>query len=179
MTSNWVNMVIALAACLALVVVIIILAPQPKGDPTRTVDAAAQAQAAQGSAGFKPAAPEAPSGWHANEASLDQMGKPEQSTWYVSYVGPGQQWITLRQAKPEERGESAAEAEQTWVTSVVGKDAATLDTADVDGIRFQQYQKPDQKQALVGKVRGTTVVLMGTGDWKSFEDFAHRIIAQK
>lgn len=174
MQSNWVNMVIALAACMALVLVALMIAPQPQGDPTRTVDAAAEASAAAGQAGFDPAAPALPQGWSSNEAGLEQMGEPELKTWYASYVGPSQQWIALRQAQP---GADAA----AWATSIVGEDAAQTGTSKVAGpqgrtVVFDRYEKPDQKQALVGTVGDTTVILMGTAQWDSFEDLAARTL---
>ena len=40
LTSNWVNMIIALLICFGVVFVVFMLVPQPKGDPTRSVDVA-------------------------------------------------------------------------------------------------------------------------------------------
>ena len=167
--SNWVNMAIALLACMALVAVALMIAPQPKGNPTRTVDAAGVASAAAKDAGFTPLVPQLPDQWTSNAASLEKMGKPEKDTWYVSNIGPDQQWITLRQAKT---GSDEAE----WVKSIVDG-GAEVGTSSVKGVSFTQYQRPNQQQALVGQADGTTLVLMGTGSWSTFEDFASRTLS--
>ncbi|MCQ9368519.1 DUF4245 domain-containing protein [Brevibacterium sp. 91QC2O2] len=165
-TYNWVNMVIALAACMIVVLFAVMMAPKPDTASERTVDVG---QAAQQSSGlpFKLFVPELPSGWHANDAGVSQMGSPTLDTWYVSMLGPDDQWVSIRQAKGDER----------WVKSQA-ENMAPIGEDRIGGVTFTRYETPNQKQILTGTVAKSTLVFLGTADWTSFTDFAQQAVEQ-
>lgn len=167
MSSNWVNMVIALGVCLAVVLVALAFVPRPATELTREVDYVGMAESAQGSADFTLAVPALPEGWTSNEANLEPMGTPAEETWYVSWVGPEREWISLRQSQGGEN----------WVRSMVTDELAEVGTRDVSGQTFTAYENSRGEQALVGPVGDTTVVLKGTAAWETYDHFAAEIIA--
>ena len=107
---NWVNMAMALLACLVLVLAALALAPRPEGDITREVEYEAVAQNVQQEAGFDLAVPGMPDGWHANAASFGESGTPAVETWYVSWVDGDDGWASLRQTDAEETPDAWAES---------------------------------------------------------------------
>lgn len=169
MSSNWVNMAIALGACMAVVVLLFAFTPRVDAEYEREVDFAGMAESAQASAEFTLAVPELDEGWVSNEASFDPQGTPQVDTWYVSWIGPDRQWITLRQAAGEA-------ADDRWVASITGEDMLPIDTRDIAGTTFDVYQGGSGDRALAGSVSGTTVVLKGTASEESFESFAEKIV---
>ena len=161
---NWVNMVIALLACFALVAGALMLAPQPSGDITREVDHVAVAENAQGSAPFALAVPDLPEGWHANAASLRHEGTPSAETWYVSLVADdASNWMALRQV-------DAQDTPEAWAQTHL-EDLAPTGESEVGEVTFERYSGTDDSQiALLGEVEGTLLLMSGSGDWAALEE---------
>lgn len=167
MSSNWVNMAIALGVCLAAVLVAFAFVPEPANELEREVDYVGMAESAQTSSDFPLAVPELPEGWVSNEVNFEPMGTPAVDTWYVSWVGPEREWMSLRQSRGNEN----------WVRSMVTDELAEIGTRDVSGQTFTAYENSRGEQALVGPVGDTTVVLKGTAAWETYDHFAAEIIA--
>ena len=115
--SNWVNMIIAILACLAVAVGILFLAPQPEVDSERVVDYQGIAEQSQGNAEFDLIVPQIPRGWTSNEATLDRVGDSEFTSWYMSFIGPDDQWVSIEQAEASTRG-ALAHFDGTVLTGV-------------------------------------------------------------
>lgn len=173
MRANWVNMAIALGACMVVVLLALAFVPRPENEFDRVVDYAATAEAVQDGADFTLAVPTLPEGWVSNEASYDLYGTPELTTWYVSFVGPEQQWVSLRQVAGTSEGGTNA----NWVKNQLGDDALQVRTEDVAGTQFLVYESRSGDQAYVGDVDGSTVVLFGTAQWDSFTAIAQEVVA--
>lgn len=168
LSSNWVNMVIALGACLAVVLIGLAFVPEPKeGQFEREVDYETIAESVKTRAEFPVVVPKLPEGWVANEAMFKPMGAPAYDTWYLSSVGPQQGWMTLRQADGDER----------WVQSELD-DFVEVSTNDIDGVTFTSYDGSDGKQAMVGQLDGSTAVLIGRADPQTYEFFAKQAVEQ-
>ena len=119
--SNWVNMIIAILACLAVVAVVLLIAPQPEVDSQRVVDYQSIAEQSQDSADFDLIVPEIPSGWTSNEANLDRVGESDRTSWYMSFVGTEQQWVSIEKAKAtENRAENQVDDAIAAETETVG-----------------------------------------------------------
>ncbi len=166
MSSNWVNMVIALGVCLAVVLVAFAFVPRPEMELTREVDYVGMAESAQTSADFTLAVPALPEGWTSNEANLEPMGTPAVETWYVSWVGPEREWMSLRQSQGNDN----------WVRSMVTDELSESGTREIAGQTFTAYENSRGDQALVGEVDGTTVVLKGTAAWETYDRFVTEIV---
>ncbi|WP_236865953.1 DUF4245 domain-containing protein [Brevibacterium daeguense] len=164
--ANWVNMAIALGACLIVVLAALAFVPRPETELTREIDYVGVAQSAQQDAEFRLAVPELPEGWVSNEASFRPMGSPESETWYVSWVGPERGWVSLRQSQGDEN----------WVKSMLDEDMLQTGARDIAGESFATYEDSGARQALVGEVGETTLVLKGTAPWETFDQFASQIV---
>lgn len=163
---NWVNMVIALAACLVLVLAALALAPRPAGDITREVEYHTVAENVQPAAPFALTVPSLPEGWHANAASFDSEGRPAAETWYVSWVADNDEsWVSLRQTE-------AAEISDAWAESYLDDFAETGESSlgGSDFTRFEGVGSSDK--ALLGEADGTRLLLIGSGQWADLEMFA-------
>lgn len=161
-------MVIALAACMVVVVFAIMMAPKGDYVSERTVDVKEAAAQAKGGVDFKLYVPDLPKGWTANEAGNTKMGDPAQDTWYVSIHGPNDAWVTVRQAHADER----------WANSLED-DAVEVGTQAVSGTQFTRYETPKGKQLLVGSLGDSELALVGTATWDDFAAFAKQAVAQR
>ncbi|SDR73269.1 Protein of unknown function [Brevibacterium sandarakinum] len=165
--SNWVNMIIAILACLAVVAVVLLMAPQPEVDSKRVVDYQTIAEQSQDSADFDLVVPEIPSGWTSNEASLDRMGDSDYVSWYVSFVGTDRQWISIDQAK----------ATENWAENQVD-DAVAAETVTVGGSDFQIYRTEDAKEYWVTGKGDTFVVITAIATPETIDSFAQQVAEQ-
>ncbi|WP_051297940.1 DUF4245 domain-containing protein [Brevibacterium album] len=169
---NWVNMVIALLACGALVAVALMLAPRPEGDPTREVDYTQVAQSAQPMAAFPLAVPDIPEGWHANSATFGESGPAAVPTWYVSWVNEEQErWLSLRQV--------AADAPESWSAAHL-EEYATTGESELGGVQFTRYERTGGSgHALVGSAEGTNLLIMGSAPWEQVEAIAEEALTSQ
>ncbi|WP_227492732.1 DUF4245 domain-containing protein [Brevibacterium sp. CFH 10365] len=165
--SNWVNMVIAILACLAVAVGILFLAPQPEVDSERVVDYQGIAEQSQGNAEFDLIVPQIPRGWTSNEASLDRMGDSEYTSWYMSFIGPDDQWVSIEQA----------EASANWAKRKTDE-AAAAEKVTVGGADFQIYRTEEAKEYWVTHEGDMYVVMTATAAPDTINGFADQVAAQ-
>lgn len=163
---NWVNMVVALVACLVLVLAALALAPRPSGDITREIEYQTVAENAQPAAEFELSVPDMPEGWHSNSASFDHQGTPAVETWYVSLVSDDDKgWMSLRQT-------DANGTPDAWAESYLEDFAETGESelGETSFARFEGVETSDK--ALLGESDGTLLLLIGSGDWGQLEAWA-------
>lgn len=165
--SNWVNMIIAILACLAVVVVILFIAPQPNVDPDRVVDYQGIAEQSEGNADFDLIVPQIPSGWSSNEATLDRLHDSEYTSWYMSFIGPQDQWVSIEQAK----------ASENWAKKRV-EDSTAAESVTVGGLEYQIYRADDAKEHWVTNKGDVYVVITATAAPDTINSFADQIAAQ-
>ena len=165
--SNWVNMIIAILACLAVVVGILFIAPQPEVDSERVVDYQGIAEQSEGNADFDLIVPQIPRGWSANEASLDRFNDSEYVSWYMSFIGPEDQWVSIEQAK----------ASQNWAKKKT-EGAVAAETLTVGGLDFQVYRTDDAKEYWVTHSDDVYVVITATASPDTINSFADQVAAQ-
>ena len=165
--SNWVNMTVAIAACMALVAGVLLLAPQPEVSPERVVDYKAIAEASQANTDFDLIVPDVPSGWTSNEANLDPIKGSDSSSWYLSFLGPDDQWVSLEQAQTSAK----------WAEGKV-EGATAAETAQVGGQSFQIYRSDDAKEYWVTSKGDMFVVLKAIASPDTINSFADQVAAQ-
>ena len=165
--SNWVNMIIAILACLAVVVVVLLIAPQPEVDSQRVVDYQAIAEQSQDTADFDLIVPELPSGWTSNEASLDRVGDSDYTSWYMSFVGTERQWVSIDQAQ----------ATENWAENQVD-DGVAAEAVTVGGSDFQIYRTEDAKEYWVTGQGDTFVVITAIATPETIDSFAKQVAQQ-
>jgi hypothetical protein len=165
--SNWVNMVIAILACLAVVIGILFLAPQPEVDSERVVDYQGIAEQSQESADFKLIVPQIPRGWTSNEATFDRLSDSEYTSWYMSFIGTDDQWVSIEQAK----------ASENWAKKKT-EDAAAAEKVTVGGADFQIYRSDDAKEYWVTHKDDVFVVMTAIAAPDTISSFADQVAAQ-
>ena len=165
--SNWVNMIIAILACLAVAVGILFLAPQPEVDSERVVDYQGIAEQSQGNADFDLIVPQIPRGWTSNEASLDRVGDSEYTSWYMSFIGPEDQWVSIEQA----------EASENWAKRKTDE-AVAAEKVTVGGADFQIYRTEEAKEYWVTHKGDMYVVMSATAAPDTINSFADQVAAQ-
>lgn len=166
--SNWVNMVIAILACLGVVVVALLMAPQPEVDSERVVDYKAVAESAQANVDFPLIVPTIPKGWKSNEATFDRVSDSETLSWYVSFLGEQQQWVSIEQARASEH----------WVTMRLGDDAVSAETVDVSGVTFQIYRADATREYWVASKGDVYVIIKATATPETIDYFARQVAEQ-
>lgn len=165
--SNWVNMTVAIAACMALVAGVLLLAPQPEVTAERVVDYRAIAEQSQTNADFELIVPEIATGWTSNEASLARADGSGISTWYLSFLGPDDQWVSIEQAQATEK----------WVQGRV-QDATAAETAQVGGLTYQIYRTQDANVYWVTSQGDMYVVVEAIARPETINGFADQVAAQ-
>jgi hypothetical protein len=165
--SNWVNMVIAILACLAVAVGILFLAPQPEVDSDRVVDYQGIAEQSEGNADFDLIVPQIPRGWSSNEATLDRLNDSEYLSWYMSFIGPDDQWVSIEQAK----------ASENWAKKHTDE-AVAGEKMTVGGADFQIYRTDDAKEYWVTHKDDVYVVMTATAAPDTINSFADQVAAQ-
>lgn len=165
-TSTWVNMVIALAACALVVVLIVAIVPRTTTEFERDIDVAEVASQVEGSAEFDLAQPNMGEGWSANEASYSDSGDPAVPTWYISMIGPNDQWVTFRQARTDS---------EAWVQSHLD-DAQEDSAVTLGGREWEAYQSVGgtPMRFLVTEVDGVTYMVAGQAAGGTLETAAER-----
>lgn len=166
--SNWVNMVIAILACLGVVVIALLMAPQPEVDSERVVDYRAVAESAQANADFPLLVPTIPKGWKSNEATYDRVGDSQTLSWYVSFLGEQQQWVSIEQAR----------ASENWVRMRIGDDAVSAETAEESGVEFQIFRSDATKEYWVASRGDVFVIIKATATPETIEYFARQVADQ-
>lgn len=165
--SNWVNMIIAILACMAVVVVLLLIAPQPEVDSERVVDYQEIAEQSQENADFDLIVPQIPGGWNSNEASLERLNDSEYTSWYMSFVGTERQWVSIEQA----------EATEQWAERHTGE-AVAAETVDVDGAEFQIYRTNEAKEYWVTGKGDMYVVITAIATPETIDSFAQQVAEQ-
>ncbi|WP_309136025.1 DUF4245 domain-containing protein [Brevibacterium oceani] len=165
--SNWVNMVIAILACLAVAVGILFIAPQPEVDSERVVDYQGIAEQSEGNADFDLIVPQIPQGWSANEATLDRLNDSEFLSWYMSFIGTDDQWVSIEQSK----------ASANWAKNKTD-DAVAAEKVTVGGADFQIYRTDEAKEYWVTHKGDVYVVMTATAAPDTINSFADQVAAQ-
>jgi len=170
-----INLVLSLAASLAVVLVLVAVVVRPDHSDRAAVDyrqVAAQADIA----GVVIAAPRLPATWSSNRA--DYQAKPADgvAVWTVGFITPDTQFIGLHQG---------IDANRTWVANQLDEHRAT-GTRTIAGQRWTVYDRREEgsaagnlEYALVADFDTSTVVLAGTADAASFRTLATRVTEQQ
>ncbi|MFZ7088369.1 DUF4245 domain-containing protein [Curtobacterium sp. RRHDQ10] len=169
------NLVLSLAASLAIVLFLVAVVVRPDQSTRAAVDyrqVAAQAQVP----GVTIAAPELPSGFTSNRADYQDAPSDGVPVWTVGFITPDEQYIGLHQG---------IGANKTWVSNVLQEHAAT-GSRTIDGTKWTVVDRRSEGSdagnlaySLVGTFGKSTIVLAGTADDRSFRTLATGVAAQQ
>lgn len=166
------NLVVALAASLAIVVFLVVVVVRPAPAPTGGVDYATVATQAQSETPEPLLSPVLPTGWSANDARFQTT--EQVPTWYIGFLTPDEQYIGLDQG---------IGANPTWQAALLDN-AKQTGTVTIDGIDWVVYDQrgssdPGNFAYSLATTRGqSTVLLHGTASDKEFTALATAVAAQ-
>lgn len=170
-SKTFLNLVIALAASLAVVAVIVLVVVRPDAAPLEPVNY--RTIAAQAEAPVALAAPELSPEWRSNSAIYDGTPTDGVANWYVGFVTPGEKFIGLRQG---------IDANPTWLANQLAATPQTGSTT-IDGIEWSVYDRRGVKDvglrayALSTEGAQSTYVLYGTASDDEFTTLAKKLAA--
>ena len=166
------NLIIALAACLAVVAVIVAIVVRPDQAPSHaSVNYVSIAKQAQQSVDTTLVVPHLPASWTANRAELDAGNADGVTSWQIGLLTPSTQYIGLVQG---------IDADATWTATQLDG-ARQTSTADYGGVPWRVYDRRDASDtgnlayALVTTIGRSTVVLGGTATDAEFATLATEI----
>lgn len=157
------DLVLSLVVVGAFVAFLYVVVWRPSPEPVRTVDPVPALTAAREQADYPVLAPTGLSAqWRATSARFE--GDENDTTWFLGYVTPENQYVALAQTDGD-----AAEfiADQTLQGQPDGE-------RSVSDRQWRQYTTDDQR-SLVTSVDGSTVVVTGTVSYEQLADFASRL----
>lgn len=170
--QTFTNLLLSLAASLAVVAVIVIFVLRPDPEPVPPIDVAALADEAEAAVDAELLAPDLPDGWEANAAEL-RGSASDIVSWYVGYVTPDTEFLSVTQG---------IGADGTWLENTI-READVTGTMTVGGIEWQVH---DQRGDDVGNLEyvmttvqdDETIVLAGTAGDTEFLQLAEAVSAQ-
>ncbi|WP_306231290.1 DUF4245 family protein [Agrococcus beijingensis] len=171
--QTFTNLIVAVIACLALVLVMVLVVLRPGLPPREPIDVIAAAAAAQPIVETPLIAPELPEGFASNAAEL-RTGSDDITTWYAGYVTPEQQFLAFTQA---------LEANPTWLQSTI-EDAPQTGERTVGGVVWTEHDQRDAEDpgnlafVLTTEHDASTVVIAGTAGDDELQTFAEAVSAE-
>ncbi|GAA4267722.1 DUF4245 domain-containing protein [Frondihabitans peucedani] len=168
------NLVIAIGVSVVIVVLLVLVVVRPGSSQLKSVDYLKVASQAQQQVTTSLVAPAMPSGWTSNRAEIKPAGSDGVQSWYVGFVTPDTQFISLTQG---------FKANQTWVSNQLGERDKTSSTS-IGGLSWTIYDHRtddgvgNSAYAMVTTKGDSTVVLAGTATDAEFRLLAKRSAAQ-
>ncbi len=168
-TSGPGQFVLAIGACLALVLAIFLVTPSEDDPPLpRTIDYTWDAKEFARKAPYQVYSPTGlPPTWAATASRLTGTTAKKAKkhvAWHLVLVAPSQRYAALEQSNETPDGPGNFVARMTNVPKSTPDQAAGRRT--VDGVVWDQYYQRDKRQySLVRRLPGNTIVLTGTADY--------------
>lgn len=166
------NLVLALAACLGVVLLLVLIVVRPAQPEREPVDYGQIAEQAQLAVDEPLANPTLPPEWTSNAAELTQ-GTGDIITWSIGFITPSTEFIKLRQGIGVD---DSWTAEQLDGTPQTGSDT-------IDGITWTVHDDRDNTDAgnfayaMTSTIESSDIVLYGTADDIEFRTLATAIAA--
>ncbi len=175
-----VNLVLALAACLGLVLVIVLITPRSDENLIPHVDYRAIAKTTEEATSLPILAPKLKAGWWSNSARFDSGSADGVKSWYVGFVGPKGEYTGITQA---------FNSNPTWVAIKLVGDLPT-EQVKIGGrtwtiYKSQQTNNPPKTMDYVlytsvttGESEHDDVLVYGTAGPDTTRNFANLISKQ-
>lgn len=167
------NLVLALAASLAVVLFLVLVVVRPDGTPPPAVNYRSDAVESQAEAGHTLAAPTLPSTWKANNDGLN-TGSDGVVAWSIGLITPSQEFIGVIQG---------IKANPTWLANQL-QAAESTGNVTIDGVRWKVYDRRTAADAgnfaySLSTVTGvSSIVLHGTASRAEFATLAKAVTTQ-
>ncbi|MEY2848207.1 MAG: hypothetical protein RI885_872 [Actinomycetota bacterium] len=167
------NLVLALAASLAIVVLLVLVVVRPDQAPRDPVDYAGIARESQLEVEVPLVVPVLPEGWQANNAVLDRESG-DTATWRIGFVTPENRFAALDQGIGTDDG---------WLSERVQSQAVTS-TTEIGGLEWEVYDRRDDDPtgnyaySLVTTVDGVIYLVHGVATDTEFITLAASVAAE-
>jgi hypothetical protein len=166
------NLWFSLLVTVGVVLVIVFMVPRNDSPRTQSVDYVAAATEAQESFPVPLAVPELSKDWSSNGAEDRSSSLDKVSAWYMGFISPAQQYISLTQA---------VGANPSWLDDQLDHTRPSGQVS-IDGIDWTVYDNRDAstdvgnvKYALTTESGASTFVIAGTATPDETADFASSI----
>lgn len=168
------NLIVAIVACLGVVLVMVLVVLRPSPPPREPIDVAAAAASAEPTVGAPLIAPELPEGFDSNAAEI-RVGADGVTTWYAGYVTPAEQFVSFTQA---------LDANPTWLLAATdGAVAVQTGERTVGGLTWTEHDQRDAEDpgnfafVLTTEHGASTVVVAGTAADDEIQAFVEAVSA--
>lgn len=167
------NLLLALAACAAMVLAIILVVPRDDSSLIKPVDYVAIANDASEATGRPLIVPSIESDWWSNSARLSTSPKDgTEASWYAGFVGPKNEYIGFTQTFGTNPTWLAMELKDTH-------QSGTYQSGSMDWEIFESDEKHDPVKTrdfiMVGQIANDTVLVYGTASRAEFETFVDSV----
>jgi hypothetical protein len=168
------NLLLSLAACLAVVFAVILVAVRPTAPNLPEVDYISVARQAQSGITAPLAAPRLNGDWSANAAQITPKSSDGVVSWYIGFLTPDDQFIAMRQ------GIGAGES---WIANQLPESRPTGTTV-VAGVPWKVYDRRDARDpgnfayAMSTTSGSSAYVLFGTAKTTEFHTLATALATQ-
>lgn len=168
------NLLLSLAACLAIVFAVILVAVRPTAPNLPEVDYISVARQAQSGITAPLAAPHLNGDWSANAARVTPESPDGVVSWYIGFLTPDDQFIGMRQ------GVGAGES---WIANQLPGTRPT-GTAVVAGVSWKVYDRRDARDpgnfayAMSTTSGSSAYVVFGTAKTTEFHTLATALATQ-
>ncbi|HUG50713.1 MAG TPA: DUF4245 domain-containing protein [Terrimesophilobacter sp.] len=168
------NLLLSLAACLAVVFAVILVAVRPTAPNLPEVDYVSVARQAQSGIVAPLAAPRLTGDWAANAAQVNPESPDGVVSWYIGFLTPDDQFIGMRQG---------VGADRSWIANQL-PGARPTGTAVVDGVPWKVYDRRDARDpgnfayAMSTTSGSSAYVLFGTAKTAEFHELATALATQ-
>lgn len=163
-----VNLILALAACLGIVLIMILGVPRDDSMRITKVDYKSVAAEVKNSTGLEVAAPAIDQGWWSNAARWQDKPADGVRNWHVGFVSPKNKYVSV---------DEAFGANPTWLAQRT-KDYLLVETITTYGnwtlqkFEGQTESKKGQQLSAWTEENGHLVILSGTASLEEFKKFA-------
>ncbi len=167
------NLVLALAASLAIVVLLVLVVVRPDQAPREPVDYAGIASEFQPQSEVPLVVPVLPEGWKSNGATFD-VDDGAAATWRIGFVTPDDRYAAVDQAVDPDEG---------WLDDRLESASATS-TTEIGGLEWDVYDRRDDDPtgnyayAISTSVDGTLYVVHGVATDPEFITLAASVAAE-
>ena len=175
-----INLLLALGACLGLVLVIVLITPRSDTNLIPHIDYKQVAKSAKDATGLPILDPKLKAGWWSNAARFDAGAADGVKSWYVGFVGPNGEYAGITQA---------FDSNPTWLAVKLQGDLPTGEQT-IGGRKWTTYENPQpgdspktMDYAITTEVLDRSghhddVLVYGTAGAAIIKNFANLISAQ-
>jgi hypothetical protein len=166
------NLWVAIGVTVAIVALIVVIVPRDDSSRLQTIDYRAVAVSAQRDLPVPLAVPELPDTWTSNVAEIRTGSLDKVTAWYVGFITPSKQFLSITQA---------VDANPSWLADELQQTAPT-GTTRIDGIDWTIHdnRKTDRdvgnaEYALTTESGRSTFIVAGTATPEEAEALASTI----